>query len=185
MGHKKPNYVSEGIPFITVRDMTSGPGISFQNTKFIEEEEHKEFIKRTNPEKGDILISKDGTIGVVRLIETDIEFSIFVSVALVKPILKETSKFIALALSSQSIQNQIVPKGTALKHLYVGDLRRLWIPIPPLSEMQLVTQKFEQLICEVEILNKNYCLELELLENLKQSILQEAFNGKLTGGITA
>ena len=28
--HKKPNYVSEGIPFITVRDMTSGPGISLR-----------------------------------------------------------------------------------------------------------------------------------------------------------
>ena len=51
------------------------------------------------------------------------------SVALVKPILKETSKFIALALSSQTIQKQIIPKGAALKHLYVGDLRRLWIPI--------------------------------------------------------
>ena len=51
--------------------------------------------------------------------------------------------------------------------------------------MQLIVEKFEQAIFNIEILTQNYCLEIELLENLKQSILEDAFNGKLTGGIVA
>jgi hypothetical protein len=49
--HKKPSYVSEGIPFLTVRNLTAGPGISFDDCKFISKSDHAEFTKRTNPEK--------------------------------------------------------------------------------------------------------------------------------------
>jgi type I restriction enzyme S subunit len=82
--HKKPHYVSSGIPFITVKNLTAGNGISFAETNFITESDHIEFCRRTPPEKGDLLVTKDGTLGVVRLIETDVVFSIFVSVALIK-----------------------------------------------------------------------------------------------------
>lgn len=33
--HKKPNYVATGIPFLTVRNMTAGPGLDFSNTSFV------------------------------------------------------------------------------------------------------------------------------------------------------
>src|SRR6266478_6508273 len=83
--HHTPAYLSKGVPFITVENLTCGHGIDFSDTRFISETDHLEFIKRTKPELGDVLITKDGTLGVSRVIETSIEFSIFVSVALVKP----------------------------------------------------------------------------------------------------
>ena len=134
--HKKPNYVSSGIPFIKVKNLTIGNGISFNNVSYITKEDHILFCKRTRPEKGDILITKDGTIGIVRVIETDIEFSIFVSVALIKPISKKLTPYLKYAMISPIIQNQIKPKGTALKHLYLKDLREYSIPIPSLIEQE-------------------------------------------------
>ena len=131
--HKKPNYVASGVPFVTVKNLTEGPGISFRETKFISFEDHHEFIKRTHPERGDVLITKDGTIGVTRVIDTDREFSIFVSVALVKMVLAELAPFLALCLNSEAVQSQIVPKGAALKHLHLVDLRKLPLPLPPLA----------------------------------------------------
>lgn len=84
--HKKPNYVERGIPFITVKNLTREPGISFEDVNYISEADHAEFTKRTRPERGDVLLSKDGaTLGVPRVVETDRQFSIFVSVALLKP----------------------------------------------------------------------------------------------------
>ena len=117
--HKTPDYVESGIPFITVKNLTAGSGISFLETKFITDIDHNEFIKRTHPEFGDILITKDGTIGVVRKIETDKSFSIFVSVALVKLLDYRLSDYLTIALQAPSVQGQIVPKGAALKHLYL------------------------------------------------------------------
>lgn len=177
--HKKPNYLTEGIPFITVKNLTEGDGISFENLNYISKQDHEEYIKRTHPEKGDILITKDGTIGVVRVVETDIDFSIFVSVALVKPITHDLTYFLAYALSAPGVQGQIVPKGTALKHLYLTDLRRLLIPLPGLPTQQAIVKKLDALSDETKRLESIYERKKAALAELKQSLLQKAFAGEL------
>ena len=83
--HKTPTYVKEGVPFISVKDIRNNE-IFFDDTKFISLEEHKELYKRCNPEKGDVLVTKSGTIGRTAIVKDDIEFSLFVSVALIKNI---------------------------------------------------------------------------------------------------
>ncbi len=80
--HHTPKYISEGVPFISVKDVRNYK-IDFSNTKFISKEEHNELIKRCFPEEGDILITKSGTIGRLAIVP-NIEFSLFVSVALLK-----------------------------------------------------------------------------------------------------
>ncbi len=177
--HKKPKYTTEGVPFIKVNNLTAGPGISFDNVNFISRADHEEFIKRTCPEKGDILITKDGTIGVVRLIRTDAEFSIFVSVALIKPVMQELGPYLVYALRSSCVQSQIVPQGAALKHLYLVDLRKLAIPLPPLSEQNLIVARLDSLAEETHHLESIYQRKLAALDELKKSLLHQAFSGKL------
>lgn len=177
--HKTPRYVSEGIPFVTVKNLTAGPGISFDDLNYITRQDHEEYIKRTNPEQGDILITKDGTIGVVRLIETDLEFSIFVSVALIKPALRELGPYLAYALRATSVQSQIVPQGTALKHLYLVDLRRLQVPLPPMSEQSRIVARLDELDAETQRLAGIYESKVAALERLKKSLLHKAFTGGL------
>lgn len=186
--HKKPEYAAEGIPFITVKNLTAGTGICFDDLNYITRADHEDFIKRTHPEKGDILITKDGTIGVVRLIETDIEFSIFVSVALIKPILRELGPYLVYALRSSCVQNQIVRKGAALKHLYLIDLRKLAIPLPPLFEQRRIVARLDALSAETQHLASLYQQKLTALDELKKSLLHQAFTGQLTvdsGQLTA
>ena len=55
--HRTPKYTTSGIPFVSVRNMSSGT-LSLQDTKFISEQEHKELWARCNPERGDLLLSK-------------------------------------------------------------------------------------------------------------------------------
>jgi restriction endonuclease S subunit len=136
--HKTPRYVENGVPFVTVKNLTRAPGISFDDLNYISEADHAEFIKRTHPEKGDVLLSKDGaTLGVPRVVETDRPFSIFVSVALLKP---DRSKidpyylFYALqapVLGGRLIKNQT---GSAIRHIHLVDLRTARMPLPPLNE---------------------------------------------------
>jgi type I restriction enzyme S subunit len=148
--------------------------------KYVTRADHQEFIKRTHPEKGDILITKDGTIGVVRVVETDIEFSIFVSVALIKPVIRELTRYLAYAVSSSCVQRQIAPKGAALKHLYLADLRNLLIPLPPLAEQARIAKELDWRRAEIQRLEVMYREKLSCLTELKQSILQKAFAGELT-----
>ena len=128
-------------------------GISFEDLNFVSTDDHIEFCKRTNPERGDILISKDGTLGVVRLIDTDRPFSIFVSVALVKPVLRAFSRYLVVAFESPILQRQMVPKGSGLQHIHLEDLRADCIPLPPLTEQHRLVAEVDRrlsLVREVE-----------------------------------
>jgi type I restriction enzyme, S subunit len=180
--HKKPNYVLEGIPFVTVKNMTKGRGISFEEINYVTKEDHVEFCKRTNPEKGDILISKDGTLGVVRQIRTDVEFSIFVSVALVKPIVKEMSNYLEFAFQSPIVQQQMVGVGSGLQHIHLTDLRKDYLPIPPLPEQQEIVRRVEQLFAYADRVEQQANAALVQVGQLTRSILAKAFRGELTAG---
>ena len=80
--HQTPTYARSGVPFISVKDIRHGR-INFDDCKFISRDEHQALIRRCHPEPGDLLITKSGTIGRLAIVP-DREFSLFVSVALVK-----------------------------------------------------------------------------------------------------
>lgn len=183
--HSTPKYVEQGIPFISVKNMSSGV-ISFEDTKFITQEEHEELTKRCFPEYGDILLSKVGTTGVPALIETYVPFSIFVSIALLKfPHDKLYAQYLINLINSPLVQEQAQAKtrGVGNKNWVIKDIESTLIPLPPLAEQHRIVAKIEELMPLVEKYDKAQS-ELEALNNalpesLKKSILQEAIQGKL------
>jgi len=177
--HKKPNYVEKGIPFVTVKNLTAGPGISFERLNYISPEDHAEFTKRADPAPRDLLVSKDGTLGVIRVVDTDTTFSIFVSVALIKPIDKKTTSWLDIALRSPQGQERLVATGSGLQHIHLRDLRATLLPFPPLEEMKEIEQEVSNLfrfVDDVEILLIN---SSKYTQSLDQSILSKAFLGEL------
>src|SRR5216683_7642029 len=81
--HQTPTYVGNGVPFISVKDFSAGR-LDLSNTRYITDEEHRILYKRCDPKRGDILIGRIGTLGRAVLIDTDQEFSLFVSVGLIR-----------------------------------------------------------------------------------------------------
>jgi len=173
--HKKPNYVPDGVPFVTVKNLTAGSGISFEELNFVSNEDHIEFCKRTNPERGDILISKDGTLGVVRVIDTDRPFSIFVSVALVKPVLRELSRYLAVALESPILQRQMVPKGSGLQHIHLEDLRADCVPLPPIAEQHRIVAEVERRFSLIREIENEVEVNLQRSQSLRRTVLRTRF----------
>lgn len=177
--HKKPNYLDKGIPFLNVSNLTAGIGINFDKIKFISKEDHNEFCKRTKPEKDDILISKDGTLGVVRRIQADTEFSIFVSLALVKPLDKRQSKYLEIAFSSPHLQIQMKGVGTGIQHIHLTDLRKDLIPLPPFEEQTEIVRRVEILLAYADRLEARLQSAQTAAERLTPALLAKAFRGEL------
>lgn len=177
--HKKPSYVGEGVPFVMVKNMTAGPGISFEDTRFISAADHEEFTKRTDPERDDILITKDGTLGVVRRVMTDLNFSIFVSVALVKPASRAMSPYLEYAYQSPQVQEQMVGVGSGLQHIHLTDLRKDQVPIAPFSEQVEIVRRIEIAFDTIDRLAAEAAKALKLTNRLDQRILAKAFAGEL------
>jgi type I restriction enzyme, S subunit len=177
--HKKPEYLPAGVPFITVKDLTAGPGIDFSNTRFISLADHDEFIRRTHPEKGDLLVSKDGTLGVIRLVDTDRPFSIFVSVALIKLKDKSMAEYMKIALEAPVVQKQMVGVGSGLQHIHLQDLRKDVVPLPPPAEQKEIVRRVAQLFGLANNLSRRYQDVVAGVELLTPSVLAKAFRGEL------
>ena len=154
--HRTPKYVEKGIPFLSVKNLSSGK-LDFENTKFITPEEHKELYTRCNPEKGDMLLTKVGTTGIPVINDSDIEFSLFVSVALLKfshEYINE--KYFLYLLQSPLVQEQAQEntKGVGNKNWVMDAIAKTVLVLPPLSEQKRIVAAIEQLLPLCEKLGK-------------------------------
>ena len=181
----KPDYTSEGVYFLSVKDISGGK-IDFSKAKKVSRETYDKASYGSKPHKGDILFGRVGTMGKPQIIETDEEFCIFVSLGFFRDHLDIMNKhYIVLWMESLLFQEQINRnvKGAAQKNLNTGWLKKFLIPIPPLKEQQRIIEKYENLLPYIsryddiyerlEKINNNY------KEDLKKSILQYAIQGKL------
>ena len=146
--HKTPEYTNAGIPFLSIQNISSGK-FDLAHLKYISINEHKVLSKRCNPEVNDILLCRIGTLGKPIINKLDFEFSIFVSLGLIKLVLNEPLNYVYLVLSSPHISNFIdfikVGGGTHTFKINVEDINKFPIPLPPLAEQQHIVNKVERL----------------------------------------
>ncbi|NGU54053.1 restriction endonuclease subunit S [Clostridium perfringens] len=163
--HSKPEYMPEGVEFISVKDINKG-NLDFSECKYISREAHESYIKRCKPEKGDILYTKVGaTYGIPAIVDTDKEFSLYVSVALIK--LKKgivNPIYIKEALRSVDVKRQAdrQVKGIGVPDLHLVEIKKFNIFNPPI-ELQ---NQFADFIKQVDKLK----FEMERISNLDRKI---------------
>ncbi|WP_270575802.1 restriction endonuclease subunit S [Flavonifractor plautii] len=183
--HSRPQYVPSGIPFISVKDVSGGK-LDFSDCKYITEEEHRELYSRCNPERGDILLTKVGTTGIPVIVDTTDEFSLFVSVALLK-FNQELlfNEYLVCLINSPLVQKQAEEntRGVGNKNWVMRDIANTLIVIPPLLEQQRIVSKLQEILSFADNYAQAYSKAEELNKSfpelLKKSILQEAVQGKL------
>ncbi|AXV67602.1 restriction endonuclease subunit S (plasmid) [Pseudoalteromonas lipolytica] len=180
--HHTPTYTESGIHFISVKDIRDG-AIDFSDTKFISEKEHLKLSKRCPVEVGDLLVTKSGTIGRTAIVKANIEFSLFVSVALIKPAsIEVNTKFIDISLQKWvneiDVSSRIV--GSAIKNLHLRDIKELAIPFAPKEEQAVIVHRVEELFDFAKNIEQKTNAALERVKNLRQSVLAKAFRGELT-----
>jgi restriction endonuclease S subunit len=143
--HFTPKYKDSGIKFISVKNVRKSE-INFSNTKYISKKEADKLDSRCKPTYGDILLTKVGSIGRAATICTDERFQIFVSVALLRPNNKLSSKYleIALNLNCSYLQYDRVVKGSGVPDLHLEDIRKIKIPIPPKNIQADIVAKMDK-----------------------------------------
>lgn len=138
--HFTPNYLNEGVKFISVKDVRKSK-ISLNSTKFISEEEADKLDRRCKPQINDVLLTKIGaTFGYASIVDTKERFQIFVSLALLRPNEKVVPKYLEIFLNSKLayIQYERVIKGAGVPDLHLEDIRKVKIPLPSIEEQNKI-----------------------------------------------
>ena len=136
--HKTPSYQHQGITFISAKNIIDGK-IDLSDVKHITKDEYAVIQKRCNLEKGDVLLTKSGSLGSTAIFNLDIPVGLFESLAILKydknlingVFLKET-----LQCDSCKRQFANAEKGIAIKHLHLNVISNTRIPVPPIELQQ-------------------------------------------------
>jgi len=171
----------DGLPVVRPTDLGKKT-IELDGLKLIDPNLANSY-RRTTLRGGDILLCVRGSTGVISMASSALAggnvtrgiVPINFNAALV------IQDFGYYLMCSESVQQQIRRKtyGAALMQINIRDLRKLMLSIPPLSVQAELASRFESTLEETECLASLYQRKLAALDELKQSLLHQAFSGQL------
>lgn len=175
---------NEKFPYITVKDIDKNDKINFDNCKFINQEDYDTLCHSgCRPVCGDILFSKDGTVGKVSLVDYDKQFVVLSSLAIITPMQKLIQpKFLMYILKTPRFLAEAIGRktGVAIRRIILKNLKTISLHFPKnIAEQQKIVEKFDALQEQTKRLEAIYTQKIKECDELKQSILQKAFRGEL------
>ncbi|MFZ2632154.1 MAG: restriction endonuclease subunit S [Desulfosalsimonadaceae bacterium] len=179
--HQTPTYFDEGVLFLSSRNVTSGK-IDWDKIKYIDTKQHLEMHKRVAPRLHDILLAKNGTTGVAAIVDRDVVFDIYVSLALLRALDVISPYFLLYFINSSVAKEQFNKrlKGVGVPNLHLQEIREVTVSFPKsLAEQNLIVSKLDILYSETQHLETIYKKKLAALDALKKSLLDQAFTGQL------
>ena len=178
--HSTPKFITEGEYCV---DTTS-----IEPRKIIWSKVRKvsleEFIERTNrmlPCNGDIIFSREGTIGTVVRIFDNPRFCLGQRMMMFRFSPLIMPEYAEIYLQSSFFTEQYKPLiiGTSSPHLNIGAIRKMHFCVPPLPEQQEIVRRVEQRFKAIEQMEAEYQKASKLLDRLEQATLSKAFRGEL------
>uniref|UniRef100_A0A832DFE8 Type I restriction modification DNA specificity domain-containing protein n=1 Tax=Ignavibacterium album TaxID=591197 RepID=A0A832DFE8_9BACT len=181
---KRQDYRETGhCLFLSTKNVRPN-GFLFNEVVFIDEKKHKELRKGTLS-KGDIILTTRGTVGNVAYYDDSVKYDVVrINSGMLILRMKEKNylpKFVIYYVQSPQFNLQIKQKitGTAQPQLPANILKGFSIPIPSIAQQTQIVEEIEKRFSEADNLEKAIDESLEKSETLRQSILKQAFEGKL------
>ena len=184
--HFSPITTNCGYPYITVRDINNDQ-IDFDNCKFINETDFNLLVKNgCRPYKGDVLFSKDGTVGKVTLVDYDKDFVVLSSLAILRPENQQIDPvFLKYVMKSPAFLEEAIGKktGAAIRRIVLLNLKTIHIPLPPLPEQQRIVGILDKTFDGIATAKANAEKNLQNARALFESHLESVFTQRGKGWV--
>ena len=146
-----------------------------------EEAFSKLLTDKSRPVLGDLLLTKDGTLGRVA-VHDGTPACISQSVALLRPnkaII--SSQLFCLALLGGLYQGRMIYEagGTTIKHIYISRLAKMPVAVPSLSEQDAISTALERTLGEYARLTIAAETAVALLQERRTALISAAVTGKI------
>lgn len=175
--HQTPHYVESGIPFYSVETVTND---DFIHVKYISLEEHERLTSSYKIEKGDVLMTRIGSIGKGKYIDWNPTASFYVSLALLKfRGNKRLANFIALLTETEEFRKEAEVHSLQFAipmKINLGQISNIHVRIPTdEDEMQSITIVLNDMGKEIKELEQ----KLKKYQLIKQGMTEELLTGKV------
>ena len=167
--------VFSGPYMITARDISASK-IQYKSARNTSIEAFNKLLTaKSKPQKNDLLLTKDGTLGRLALVEDEL-ICINQSVAILRPNSRIAPSFFLVLLESPFYQNRMIEDagGSTIKHIYITIVNRMLLGVPSCQKEQTA---IANALSDVDALIQ----ELEKLIVKKQAIKTATMQQLLTG----
>ncbi len=182
--HFSPKTTDVGFPYVTVRDIDNDQ-IDFANCKFISLSDYQQLLKNgCRPHQGDVLFSKDGTVGKVALIDYDRDFAVLSSLAIVRPNSEQiNSAFLKYLMKSPTFLDEAIGKktGAAIRRIILRNLKSICVPVPPLPEQRRIVSILDGALDAISTAKTHAEKNLQNARALFESHLETVFTKRTKG----
>jgi type I restriction enzyme, S subunit len=182
--HQTPRYTDEGAIFLSAQNVKPFRFLPEKHRK-VSVEDFRNYTARNKPRRGDVLLTRVGAgIGEAAIVDQDIEFAIYVSLALIRTDSTQLlPEFLVHWLNSPpgraSSHRETFGRGHSQGNLNLKLLRSVKVPVPPLTEQRRVVAELNALQAEVDALKRLQAETAAELDALLPAILDKAFKGEL------
>jgi type I restriction enzyme S subunit len=181
--HMPPPKATSGIPFITISNIVKRTRvIDFDGSFLVPPEYFARLKPNRKPRRGDVLYTVTGaTLGIPVLVDSDSDFCFQRHIALIRPRAGVSSEWLSYAMASPQVFAQATSgaTGAAQKTVGLNVLRSIKVPRPSEPLQTDVTMLLKQLFSETYKLENLVRTKLAALDELRKSLLHQAFSGQL------
>lgn len=178
--HHSPNQSKDGDHYYaTVSDLSSG-GVDYQSCGLIDSDEYEKMVEGgCKPKKGEVLFSKDGTVGITTVFDDDEDVVLLSSIAMIDPISNHlNAKYLSQFLSSwfTDFQIQSLKSGTAIRRIVLVDIGKISIVIPSLDEQRKVASILYNVDQAIQLTRQIVDKSKRVRDGLRQKAFESGIN---------
>ena len=162
-------------PYVTVSNVNNDY-IDYENAQKISENSFFQLLKNgCNPNTGDVLLAKDGTVGRTAIVKEN-DFVVLSYLAILTPNNNVTSSFLKYSLDSDFLQKQmeISMAGSALRRITIGKINKYLTILPPLTIQKRIADFLDEKCRKIDSLKNDIEKQIGTLEQYKKSVITEA-----------
>ncbi len=180
--HETPEFLDEGVPFISAEAISSG-SINFNKKRgCITEDQNIIYSRKYTPKKFDVYMIKSGaTTGVCAIVETDIKFNIWSPLAVFRSGIDLNPYYLLNFLRSSNFQMAVQLNwsfGTQ-QNIGMNVLENLFICIPPFEEQIEIMNYIHDKTSKIDTLIEKSKKSIELLKEKRTALISAAVTGKI------
>lgn len=172
--HNPPSGIeeNEGYMMLSSQNIINN-SINYDNVRFLKKEDFEKENLRTNLNRGDVLLTIVGTVGRTAIITDETNITLQRSVAVLKPTEEINSIYLVGVINSDDVIRQLTKgaKGVAQKGIYLNDIKKILIPVPPI-ELQ---NKFAEFVKQIDKQKFEIQKSLDEMQNLYESLMDQYF----------
>lgn len=173
----RPSYIEFGIPLISASEIKNGI-IDYINAPKISQNDFNKLSQKAKAQKGDIFLSKTGTIGKVAYVLKDTLIAITQNIAIIRIDNNKTSHhFVLQYLITDKFQKSAIQKvnQSTIMDLQLQDIKKLFIPLPSIKEQKKIAKILTTY--DDAISKQNELIKAK--EELKKGLMQKLLNGEV------